>query len=257
MTTRRAIPLAVIAVTSLALTACTAASMGDGSDEPRTGLRIAAASSLSGTFDELAREFELLHPEISIEPILYEGSSTLVAQILEGRRVDVFASADEASMTAVAPEIDGASVAFASNTLVIAVPAGNPKRIRTLADLADDDLRVVLCAPQVPCGVSARELLSAADVSIVAASEEQNVKAVVAKVQAAEADAGLVYATDAIASAGALDGIPIDGAEDARTVCRIAALDDSGNPPAARAFVSWMRSARAREILARDGFGAP
>lgn len=257
MTVRRAMPLTVLVATSMALTACAATSAGDGPDEQHAGLRIAAASSLTGTLDELAREFELQHPGISIAPIDYEGSPTLVTQILGGRRVDVFASADETSMAAIASEIDGRPVAFATNALVIAVPAGNPEGIRTLADLADDDLRIVLCAPQVPCGASARELLSAAGVSIVAASEEQNVKAVVAKVQAAEADAGLVYATDAIAAEGAFEGIPIDGAEDARTVYPIAALDDSENPAAARAFVAWMRSPQAREILARAGFGAP
>ncbi len=245
----------VLATALILSSAC--ASPGSGDDERRSGLRIAAASSLSGVFDELARAFESDHPGIPIEPIIYEGSPTLAAQIRDGRRIDVIASADEASLTAISAQLDGEPVAFATNGLVIAVPAGNPAGIRTLADLADDELTVVLCAASVPCGASARALLRSADLSIVAASEEQNVKAVVAKIQAGEADAGIVYATDVIASAGALEGIAVEGSDEARTTYPIATLTGAGNPSAARAFVSWIRSPTAREILARAGFGAP
>lgn len=259
MTARRLPALGAVLATGLAvvllLSACAPPASGDA--ERRPGLRIAAASSLTGLFDELARAFAREHPEILFEPIIYEGSPTLAAQIRDGRRIDVIASADEDSLSTITDQIDGAPVVFATNVLVIAVPPGNPADIRTLADLSDDELTVVLCAEQVPCGASARALLSSAGVSVVAASEEQNVKAVVAKIQAGEADAGLVYATDVIASHGALEGIAVEGSEDARTEYPIAALTGSENPSDARAFVSWIRSAAAREVLARAGFGAP
>ena len=102
---------------------------------------------------------------------VYDGSSTLVTQLLEGAPADVFASADEANMD----KLEDAAVdptLFASNTLVIAVPTGNPGGVKTLDDLAD--VTTVLCAPEVPCGAASATLLSNAGVTVEAASLEQN-----------------------------------------------------------------------------------
>lgn len=189
---------------------------------------------------------------MTVVPV-YDGSSTLVTQILEGAPADVFASADEANMdkagdAAVDPEL------FASNTLVIAVPAGNPKGIADLTDLAD--VTTVLCAAEVPCGAASAKLLDAAGVTIEAASLEQNVTAVLTKVETGEADAGLVYATDVIGRDD-VEGVVPENADDVVNHYPIAALADAPNPDAAQAFVAFVLSDAGQAILAEFGFGKP
>ncbi|MHC9046397.1 molybdate ABC transporter substrate-binding protein [Microbacterium saperdae] len=215
-------------------------------------LTVYAAASLSGAFDAIAEAFAAENPDVSVSPV-YDGSSTLVTQILEGAPADVFASADEANMDKAA-EVAVAPTLFASNTLVIAVPAGNPGGVETLADLAD--ATTVLCAPEVPCGAASAKLLSAAGVTVEAASLEQNVTAVLTKVAASEADAGLVYATDVIGRDDVEVIVP-DGAGDVVNHYPIAALSDAPNAEAADAFVAFVLSEAGQKILADFGFGAP
>src|SRR5690606_11506872 len=126
-------------------------------------LTIYAAASLAAPFDELARAFEARHPGIAIDPIVSDGSSTLVTQLAAGAPADIFASADEASMTKAVDAgllTPGDAVLFASNSLVIAVPAGNPAQIYEPEDLARDDVTLVLCAIEVPCGSASQQLLA-------------------------------------------------------------------------------------------------
>jgi molybdate transport system substrate-binding protein len=226
--------------------------------EELTGeLTIFAAASLGAAFDELAEQFEARHPQLEVLPISYDGSSTLATQLIEGAPADVFASADEQNMQkvvdaglATAPEL------FASNTLVIAVPAGNPGGLASIADLGADDLTVVLCAPEVPCGSASQTLLEQNGVTVAPASLEQNVTAVLTKVAAGEADAGLVYATDV---RGRDDVEPVEAARAAQVVNRypIAALTEASHPAAAEAFVAFVLSDRGRAALDAFGFGAP
>ena len=249
-----------IAALALALAGCAnaepsapAPSSTDAAADTLDGeVSVYAAASLAGAFDEIATAFTAEHPDVTVVPV-YDGSSTLVTQILEGAPADVFASADEANMdkagdAAVDPEL------FASNTLVIAVPAGNPKGIADLADLAD--VTTVLCAAEVPCGAASAKLLDAAGVSIEAASLEQNVTAVLTKVETGEADAGLVYATDVIGRAD-VEGVVPDNADDVVNHYPIAALADAPNPDAAQAFVAFVLSDAGQAILAEFGFGKP
>ncbi|WP_282848154.1 molybdate ABC transporter substrate-binding protein [Microbacterium oxydans] len=211
-----------------------------------------AAASLSGAFDTIGEAFVAENPEVRFSPV-YDGSSTLVTQILEGAPADVFASADEANMDkAVDVAVD--PTLFASNTLVIAVPSGNPGGVETLADLAD--VTTVLCAPEVPCGAASAKLLAAADVTVDASSLEQNVTAVLTKVAASEADAGLVYATDVIGRSDVEAVVP-DGADEVVNRYPIATLSDAPNAEAADAFVAYVLSDAGQKILADFGFGAP
>lgn len=220
-------------------------------------LTIFAAASLTASFTELARQFGADHPGVTVMPISFDGSSTLATQLREGAPVDVFASADEATMGTVADLADGAPEVFATNILQIAVEPGNPLGIRGLDDLADPRVQVVLCAPAVPCGTASHELLDLEHVPVTPVSEEQNVAAVLTKVRTGEADAGLVYLTDVAAADGAVDGVGIAGADRAANSYPIAAMKSSQHPDVARVFVAFVLSPRGQAVLATYGFGAP
>lgn len=251
---------AALGVATLLLAACAPTASGT----PEAGgvglsgsLRIAAAASLVASFTELAGGFATDNPGVTVAPISFDGSSTLATQIAEGAPADVFASADESTMATVADEVDGTPSDFASNILQIAVQPGNPLHITGLPDLTRPGVQVVLCAPEVPCGTAAHTLLDLDGVSLTPVSEEQSVKAVIAKVQAGEADAGLVYVTDVAAAAGSVEGVSIAGAERAANTYPIAVLARATDPDVARAFVAFVLSARGQAVLAMYGFAAP
>lgn len=220
-------------------------------------LTVFAAASLKTAFDELAERFEQANPGVDVQPISYDGSSTLATQLIEGAPADVFASADEANMQKVvdaglinAPEL------FATNRLTIVVPAGNPGGIAGLADLADADLAVVLCAAEVPCGSASTKLLDASGVAASVDSYEQNVTAVLTKVATGEADAGLVYVTDA-ATTSDVEAVDTAGADDVVNRYPIGALSDAADAEIADAFVAFVLSNAGRSVLEELGFGAP
>lgn len=211
-----------------------------------------AAASLRSAFDEIAAAFAEEHPEVTVAPIVYDGSSILVTQLGEGARADVLATADERTMQALVDTgLAHDPQPFATNTLVVATPAGNPAGIATLADLAD--ATTVLCAPEVPCGAASQSLLDAAGVTVTAASLEQNVTAVLQKIVAGEADAGLVYATDVVGED--VESFAPEGAAEVVNHYPIVALDDATE--AGTAFVEFVRGPVGQGILADLGFGAP
>jgi molybdate transport system substrate-binding protein len=261
---RRSFLLAAVAASAvLALAGCTADSVAPSetlivTDEPATGeLTIYAAASLKASFDEIADEFERDNPDVDVRPIVYDGSSTLVTQLTEGAPADVFASADENNMTKASNAgLVGPATLFASNTLVIAVPKGNPGRVRSLADLEKPGLSVVLCAAEVPCGAASATLLKNADVTVKPASYEQNVTAVLTKVGAGEADAGLVYATD-VKDDPSVESIVPAGADEVVNRYPIATLKSTKNPDSADAFVDFVLGDAGQAILRAHGFGAP
>lgn len=227
-------------------------------DERLSGeLTIYAAASLKDAFDEIANDFETENPGVDIVPIVYDGSSTLVTQLSEGAVADVFASADEANMAkAVDAGVVAGSVLFATNTLVIAMPEGNPAGVTSLADLADPAVSTVVCAPEVPCGAATERLLAAAGVEITPVSFEQNVTAVLTKVAADIADAGFVYRTD-VAQRDDVESIVPAEAVDVVNRYPIAVLEDATNPEAAEAFLDYVTGAAGQAVLAKYGFGAP
>ncbi|MBD3940164.1 molybdate ABC transporter substrate-binding protein [Microbacterium sp. NEAU-LLC] len=257
---------ALIAALTLGVSGCatTAGDQGPTAADPPvdeaalTGeLTVYAAASLKGAFDELAADFERQHPSLDVQPITYDGSSTLATQIIEGAPADVFASADEKNMHKVADaDLAGRPELFASNTLVLVVPEGNPGRVAGLGDLARQGLTVVLCAAEVPCGAASTTLLSNAGVAASVDSYEQNVTAVLTKVAAGEADAGLVYVTDA-ATTDRVETVEADGADAVVNRYPIAALTGSTNPEAADAFVAFVLGEHGQTVLASFGFAAP
>ena len=121
-------------------------------------LTVFAAASLKGTFTQLGTEFESSHAGSKVT-FSFGGSSDLVTQLQQGAPADVFASADTKNMDKATADdlVKGDPVSFASNTLEIAVPPDNPAEITSFADLAESGTKVVVCAPQVPCGAADAE----------------------------------------------------------------------------------------------------
>lgn len=230
-----------------------------GSGDQLSGeITVFAAASLKKTFTEIGDQFERAHPGTTVT-FNFAGSSDLVAQIQQGAPADVFASADTRNMdkatgdslTAAAP------VNFASNTLGIAVPLGNPAGIDSLADLAKPGVRVVLCAPAVPCGSAAAKVEAAAGVDIEPVSEEQSVTDVLGKVTTGEADAGLVYVTDVKGAGDKVEGFAFPESSAAVNTYPIATLKASKNAALAQAFLEAVTGEPGRGILAAAGFAKP
>ncbi|KTR86814.1 molybdate ABC transporter substrate-binding protein [Leucobacter chromiiresistens] len=257
-----------IALALLALMGCGTApaekeAVGDGAGSQLSGsLTIAAAASLQEVVTEVADDFTAEHPDVDIRALTFDGSSVLAAQIVAGAPVDVFASADAATMQRVADAglLAADPTPFATSTLQIAVAPGNPLGIDSLADLgsggaAGPTPTVVLCAAEVPCGAAARALLDRDGVEVQAASEEQNVTAVLTKVASGEADAGLVYRSDVLRSAGEVAGVEIPGAESASGEYLIAPIEGSASAAAAREFARFLLTDAAQERLRKLGFG--
>jgi molybdate transport system substrate-binding protein len=215
-----------------------------------------AASSLTAAFTEIGDAFMSADQTGTTVSFNFAASSELVAQIGEGAAADVFASADTSNMTKLTDAGNNASepLVFATNTLQIIVEPGNPKHIATVADLADPDLVVVTCAPEVPCGKYAATTFANAGVTVVPKSLEENVKAVVTKVTLGEADAGIVYRTDVIAAGAAAAGVVIP--DDINVVAEypIAVTKDAPNLAGARAFLEFVQAAEGQAILASYGF---
>lgn len=226
---------------------------GEASADDR--LVIFAAASLTDVFADLADDFQQANPGVEVV-VNAAGSSDLATQIVEGAPADVFASADMASMDRVveAGLADGEPQIFAVNRLEIMVESGNPLGIAGVDDLADAGIVLVTCAPQVPCGHYAREMFAAAGVDVTPDSYEVNVRAVVTKVVAGEADAGIAYATDVRQVAGDADGVPIPPAINVEADYPIVSLLDAADPSAATAFVEYVRSERGRSTLQSSGF---
>ena len=226
-------------------------------------LSVYAAASLQAAFETLTTEFSAQHPDVRFAPVVYDGSSTIATQLIAGAPADIFASADEPNMDTVVDEglIEGNPELFATNSLVIAVAPGNPLGIESLASLIEpvdgEDPIVVLCASEVPCGNASRDLLETAGVELTPASEEQNVSAVLAKVQAGEADAGLVYRTDVMTAEGSVDEVEIEGSDQRPNRYPIGVLTASADAEAAQAFSEFVRSEQGLQILEEFGFGAP
>ncbi|MEW1809780.1 molybdate ABC transporter substrate-binding protein [Pseudarthrobacter phenanthrenivorans] len=255
-----AVLVAVALLLPAALSGC-AAEAGSAPDSgagpaPHGTITVFAAASLKATFTELARTFETGHPGATVT-LSFAGSSDLASQISQGAPADVFASADAATMKKVQDEglVDGTPTDFASNTLAIAVPPGNPAGVAGLKDLARPGIKLVTCARQVPCGAATAKAADAAGVALSPVSEENSVTDVLGKVASGEADAGLVYGTD-ISSAGTrVAGIPFPESGTAVNTYAIAAVASGGNKATARAFLDLVAGPEGQKVLAAAGFG--
>ena len=248
---------------TIGLAACGTGSGGasnQGGVEEST-ITVYAAASLAAPFTALAESFEAEVPGSTVR-LNFAGSADLATQIIEGAPADVFASADTATLARVqdAGGVAGRVQELASNTPALVVPSANPMGIETLADLEQPDVKLVLCAPQVPCGAAARNLAEAAGVRLAPVSEENSVTAVLGKVTAGEADAGFVYRTDAVRAGDAVRTIPVPDAADAAVTYPIAVTAGAagtGREELARKFVQYVTGEQGQSVLADAGFGRP
>ena len=252
-------------VGALALAGCSSGAGAAGTTAASTAdqtLVVYAAASLTDTFTTIAHEFEADHPGVTVK-LSFAGSSDLVAQIQEGAPADVFASADEPNMKKLtdAGLAAGDPVPFATNVLTIVTPPDNPARIRSFQDLASKAARVVVCAPQVPCGNATKEVEDATGVTIKPVSEESSVTDVLAKVTSGEGDAGVVYVTDAKGAlakkAGSIKQIDFPESSKAVNTYPVAAVEGSKHAALASEFVTAVTSDAGQAVLRDAGFGAP
>jgi molybdate transport system substrate-binding protein len=217
-------------------------------------LIVATPASLTDVFERLGDAFVHEHPDVEVV-LNIASSSSLAAQLLAGAPGDVFASADSGQMQRVVdaglardPEV------LATNELAIAVEPGNPPGVTGLRDLARDDLVLVLAGEEVPAGRYAAQVLAAADVEVAPASLELDVRAVLGKVAAGEADAGLVYRSDVVAGGDRVEGIPIPAADNVVAKYPVAVLAEARDPSLADAFVGFVQGPDGDRALLDAGF---
>ena len=207
-----------------------------------TKVTVFAAASLTKAFTEEATTYEKTHPGTDVV-LSFAGSQSLVAQVQQGAPADVLATADQATMAAVAGALQQPAAVFAHNQLAIVTAAGNPLHLATLQDLARKELKVVLAGPTVPVGKAAARALAAAGVHLTPVSLEDAVTGVVGKVRLGEADAGIAYVTDL---GDGVDGVPVPGTT---TSLAIGPLTDDGT-----AFVAFVLSPDGQAVLRKHGF---
>ena len=268
--TRRAAIAAVSLLSAVSLAACGgsasnsstgtttgAASAGaSGGTGKATGkVTVLAAASLQKAFEEIEKTVEKDNPGLDVT-FDFQGSQDLVASLAGGDSADVLATANNSTMkTAADQKLVGNQTEFATNVLTLIVPKGNPKKITGL-DSSLDGANLVICAPEVPCGEATKKLAEAQGITLNPVSEEQKVTDVRGKVESGEADAGIVYTTDAAAAKDKADKIDIP---DGGVVNHypIAPTAKPENPAGAQVFIDAVTGKAGQEILAKHGFGKP
>ena len=217
-----------------------------------------AAASLKPSFTKIGQQFKTDNPgsDVSFE---FMGSSELATQLTQGATADVFASADTAQMDTVvkAGLVDGSPTNFAANTLVIVTAPGNPKQIGSFADLNKPGLNVVICQKPVPCGSATQRVEDSAGVRLHPVSEELNVTDVLNKVTTGQADAAVVYVTDAISAGDKVTAVKFPEAAGAVNVYPVAVLKKAPQPGPAQKFVAMVTGDAGQKILAQSGFAKP
>ncbi|MFV0532492.1 MAG: molybdate ABC transporter substrate-binding protein [Cumulibacter sp.] len=260
---RRARALGVMLAAALTVAGCSSddPDSDGGSGSGSTGgseagtITVLAAASLTDTFTELGEMFEEENDGVTVQ-LSFGGSSTLVEQIQSGAPADVFASANEKNMDKLDDEaVD--PVPFVSNTLEIAVPPGNPAGVASFQDLAEPDLKLVICAAEVPCGTATEKVAQATGVELSPVSEEQSVTDVLGKVSSGEADAGVVYKTDVVGAGDSVEGVEFDESTEAVNTYPIAQLTEAENPGLAQKFIEFVLSDAGQQVFADAGFGKP
>lgn len=254
----------VSAMLAAALVGCSSkspspsSSQSSASAQPSGKVVVFAAASLKPAFTQISQQFKDENPSSSVD-FEFAGSSELATQLAQGASADVFASADSAQMDTVAKAglLAASPTTFASNTLVIVTAPGNPKKVGSFADLAKPGLSVVICQRPVPCGSAAQRIEDTAGVHLSPVSEELSVTDVLNKVTTGQADAGLVYVTDAHSVGNKVATVVFPEAAGAVNVYPIAVLKKAAQPTLAQKFVAAVTGQTGQNILAQSGFAKP
>jgi molybdate transport system substrate-binding protein len=239
--------------------ACSSKSTSSSQSSQTSGsIVVFAAASLKPAFTKISQQFKTDNPgsDVNFE---FMGSSELATQLTQGATADVFASADTAQMDTVAKAglLAGNPTNFASNTLVIVTAPGNPKQVGSFADLNKPGLNVVICQKPVPCGSATQRVEDSTGVRLHPVSEELNVTDVLNKVTTGQADAALVYITDAISAKDKVTTVKFPEAAGAVNVYPIAVLKKAPRPALAQKFVAMVTGDTGQNILAQSGFAKP
>ena len=252
--------LAPAAIAALALAACGSATTTGPSatPDPLSGsITVFAASSLTSALNTAERGLELDHPGFTAK-YSYAGSQSLVTQIINGAPADVIATANTTTMAQlVAKGLVSTPEKFCQNKLEIIVAAGNPKSIKTLADLANPGVAVVLGDPSVPVGSYAKVVLTKAGVKLTPKSLQLDDAEVVQQVESGNADAALVFVTDVISAGDKVTGVPIPDAQNNVGTYEIAVVKASNSTTAAQAFITAAVSGEVQAELRAAGFLPP
>ncbi|MGI5351777.1 molybdate ABC transporter substrate-binding protein [Streptomyces sp. CA-250714] len=257
LTPRRVLAALGTVAVLVPLAACGSDS-GDGDEGGKGGkteLTVLGAASLTDVFQAAGKAYEKEHPGTKVK-FSFAGSQELAAQVKQGVPADVLATADTRTMDGLKGET-GRPAVFAKNRLVIATGEGNPKHVKGLKDLADSKLKVVLAAPEVPVGRYGKQVLDAQKLKVDPVSQEPNVRAVLSKVELGEADAGLVYRTDAATAPKKVDAVDIPDSQNAIASYPAAPLKQSEHPKEAASFVKWLSTPEAQKLLRKAGFQRP
>jgi molybdate transport system substrate-binding protein len=238
-----------------------------GTSDGGATLMVFAAASLTDSFKEIGAVFQAAHAGTKVT-FNFAGSQELRTQIEQGAKADVFASADTENLDPLktANVLAGDPQVFAHNLLAVILPKANPANLKELKDLTKPGIKIVLADMSVPAGNYTLQILDklSADPTYGAdfkekvlaqvVSKETNVKAVVSKVSLGEADAGVVYTTDAQAAADNLSIIGIPDKFNVIATYPIAVLATSANPTLARQFVGFVLGSQGQAILQKYGF---
>ena len=229
-----------------------------GDQSKNDSITLFAAASLKKTFTAIGEQFKTDNPGTSVE-FNFAGSSDLVTQLVQGAKADVFASADNNNMVKAeqAELVDGKPVNFASNTLTIVTAPGNPKQVASFAGLNKPGVSVVVCAPQVPCGSATAKVEDATKTKLNPVSEESSVTDVLNKVTSGQADAGVVYITDALAAGNKVASVNFVESAVAVNTYPIAVLKDTPKKDLAQKFVDSVTGDYGQKVLSKAGFAKP
>ena len=256
---RRPVVLLLALVVAVMTLVAAPAGAARSSAETSGSITVSAAASLTEAFTKLGSGFQRKNPKATVT-FNFGSSSALVTQIQGGAPADVYASADLTNMDKLVSggQVTATPTPFARNQMEIAVKPGNPKNVKTVADLANVGT-IALCGATVPCGVYAGSVLKRANVTIPDSSLTRgaDAKATLGAVATGDANASIVYVTDVLSAGTVVTGVAIPDTQNVIAVYPIAPITTSSNAKLAQSFIAYVVSPAGRKTLAKYGFLAP